>query len=117
MDTLTKIFSILQSKGIEQTVFAALLDVKPQVVSDWKSGRNKSYVKYIVKIASVLGVSVDYLLGSETNKENTELAEYLAVLASRPEMQMMFNLTKDATKADVEAAVKIVEAFLESRDK
>lgn len=43
---------------------------------------------------------------------DAELTEYLEELKSRPELKMMFSLTKNATKKDVEKAVAIVEAFL-----
>ena len=33
-------------------------------------------------------------------------------MKTRPEMKMLFNLAKGATKEDVEKAVKIVEDFL-----
>ena len=33
-------------------------------------------------------------------------------LRTRPELKMMFQLTKDATKEDVEKAVKVIEAML-----
>lgn len=40
------------------------------------------------------------------------LAEYLQQLRTRPEQRMMLSLTKNATKEEVETAVKIVEAYL-----
>ena len=42
--------------------------------------------------------------------------EYLQYLRTRPEMKMLFNLTKDATKEDVEKAVKVIEAMLGKSD-
>ena len=41
-----------------------------------------------------------------------ELTEYLEELRTRPEMKMLFQLTSKATKADVEKAVRIIEAML-----
>ena len=38
--------------------------------------------------------------------------EYLEELRTRPEMKMLFQLTKDATKEDVEKAVRVIEAML-----
>lgn len=43
--------------------------------------------------------------------DDQELNEYLEVLKTRPEMRMLFQLSKDATKEDVEAAVRIIEAL------
>ncbi len=41
-----------------------------------------------------------------------EMAVYLEELRSRPEMKMLFSLAQNATKEDVEAAVRIVKAYL-----
>ena len=38
-------------------------------------------------------------------------SEYLQQLRDRPELRMLFSLTKNATKQDVEAAVRIIEAL------
>lgn len=43
--------------------------------------------------------------------DDAELTEYLEVLKTRPEMRMLFQLSKDATKEDVETAVRIIEAL------
>jgi transcriptional regulator with XRE-family HTH domain len=93
------------------------------------------------KIANYFDTTVDYLLGRTDDPENSdrfgfedpagqnwdslevmdekkplvnddeELTEYLEVLKTRPEMRMLFQLSKDATKEDVEAAVRIIEAL------
>ncbi len=65
MDTVDRIFSLLELKGIEQKVFAKSIGTTPQVVSGWKSGDLKSYQKYLPQIAEVLDTSVDYLLTGE----------------------------------------------------
>lgn len=75
-----------------------------------------SYDRAIV-IAEYLGINADEILNGPGNKktplvnEDQELTEYLEVLKTRPEMRMLFQLSKDATKEDVEAAVRIIEAL------
>ena len=69
-----------------------------------------------VVIAEYLDISVDDILNGPDKKtplinEDQELIEYLEVLKTRPEMRMLFQLSKDATKEDVEAAVRIIEAL------
>ena len=48
----------------------------------------------------------------EITKEDIELQNYLEELRTRPELKMLFSLTKNATKADVEKAVKIIETMI-----
>lgn len=69
-------------------------------------------------IANYLGISVSMIMaGEEEQKEkplvndDEELTEYLEILKTRPEMRMLFQISKDATKEDVEAAVRVIEAI------
>ena len=68
-------------------------------------------------IADYLEISVEAILNGPENQktplinEDEELTEYLEILKTRPEMRMLFQLSKDATKEDVEAAVRIIEAL------
>lgn len=70
-----------------------------------------------VAIANYLNIPVEDIFGGDENKktplvnDDQELTEYLEVLKTRPEMRMLFQLSKDATKEDVEAAVRIIEAL------
>jgi transcriptional regulator with XRE-family HTH domain len=74
MDTLDKIILLIKEKGIEQKKFALDLGLASSAVTDWKSGRNKSYIKHIDKIASYFNVSTDYLLGNaESSAELQEI--------------------------------------------
>lgn len=78
----------------------------------------------LMRIADYFGVSVDYLLGREEKSpvspavttEDAELIEYLEELKTRPEMRMLFSLSKNATKEDVEDAVRIIEALRKGRN-
>ena len=65
-------------------------------------------------MADFFGVSVSAMLGREAPglvNGDAELTAYLEELRDRPELRMLFSLTKDAAKEDVEAAVKIIEAL------
>ena len=66
LDTLNKIIQILKERNIKQIELTNYLGVSKNIFTDWKSGRNTSYIKHLPKIAEFFGVSVDYLLGKET---------------------------------------------------
>lgn len=66
MSDLKRIFDCLDNSKIEQKEFAALLGVNPSAISQWRTGRSKSYTKYLPQIAEALGTTVEYLL---TGKE------------------------------------------------
>ena len=92
---------------------AAKLGISSGAVTKWKNGVVPNSVT-LHKIADFFGVSVEYLLGKEIDtSEDAELNNYLQELRTRPEMRMLFNLAKGATKSDVEKAVKIIETIIQ----
>lgn len=50
--------------------FAEKIGVPANLVSMWKNGASKSYKNYLLQISSSYNVSVDWLCGSEEQKEN-----------------------------------------------
>ena len=65
--TVDRIFSLLEKKGIEQKEFARLIGTSDKTVSAWKTGRAKSYTKYLSQIAEILGTTVNYLVNGNTD--------------------------------------------------
>ena len=68
MNTLDKIIQLLKEQNKKQIDLCEHIGVKKNAFTSWKAGANHSYKKHIDKIAEFLGVSTDYLLG--TQKEN-----------------------------------------------
>ena len=69
MEIINKVIELLENNGLEQKDLYSYLGVKAQTFSDWKAGRNKSYMKYITQIANFFNVSVAYLTGETDTKE------------------------------------------------
>ena len=71
MDTaMQRIILELEKQGKSQTKLADYLGITPNVITDWKSGRIKSYSKYLHAIANFLDVSVEYLKGETDVKKS-----------------------------------------------
>ncbi len=83
MDTLNKILTLMKQKNISNTTLAEHLNISISQISNWKSGNNTSYTKYISKIAEYLGVSTDYLLGTDQNKTASPLRDEAVELYNR----------------------------------
>lgn len=69
MDTADRIFELVDAKYKDQKDFAADIGVTPTQVSKWRGHISKSYVKYLSKIAVVLGTTTDYLVTGEGPKK------------------------------------------------
>ena len=68
--TLQRIISELETQRKSQTNLADYLGITSNVITDWKSGRIKSYSKYLHAIANFLDVSVEYLKGETDIKKS-----------------------------------------------
>ena len=69
MYILTKILDEMKKGKISQKEITSSLGLSQKAFSEWEAGRTKSYMKYLPQIAAVLGVSVDYLLGTDSREK------------------------------------------------
>ena len=116
-DTLNRIFArnlntCLKCVGKSQKEVADKLGISVSTFSSWCTGAKMPRMDKIELLANYFGVQKSDLIEDKTVKEQTELEEYLEYLRTRPEMKMLFSLTKGASKEDVEKAVKIIETLL-----
>lgn len=118
---IQRVKELLAAKGITKNKMLTDLQLGKNSFVNWESRGTVPSGEVLAKIANYFGVSVDYLLGEDHAKEKTEsdtrdaeLAELLEELKTRPEMKMLFSITKDATKEDVEKAVSIIKALRDS---
>lgn len=75
MNTKTRIFDLLDEKGIEQKALAAMIGVSSDTVSNWRVGKSNSYTRYLVQIAQALETTPEYLLTGEKSSPSPERDE------------------------------------------
>ena len=106
--------------GISQTELAECIGTSKQnlykyendIITNIPSDRVEALAKRLnTSPAYIMGWNEGDSLPSPTITEDAELNEYLEILRTRPEMKMMFQLAKGATKEDVEKAVRVIEAM------
>ena len=93
--------------------------ISKSLVTKWKTNHVQVPSPDVLKkLSAYFNIPVSELLSEEKKapliNDDQELTDYLEMLKTRPECRMLFQLTKNATKEDVEAAVRIIEAL---RDK
>ena len=109
-----KLGALRRQRGLTQAQLAAKLGVSKSAVSMYERGNREPELELLERMADLFEVSVSSLLGREREdllNSDPELTGYLESLRDRPELRMLFSVTRDATKEDVEAAVKIIEAL------
>ena len=72
--TAERIFEVADEIFTEQKDFAVALGVSASLVSQWRKGITKSFVKYLPQIAEVLNTTVQWLITGEGEKDRTAVA-------------------------------------------
>ena len=107
-----RIEALLRERGISGSKLSADLGMSRSFMTELRKGRAKG-AETAARIAEYLGVTTDYLLGKSEQpgpvNGDEELTEYLQELRERPDKRMLFSVTKNATKAQVEAIVRMIE--------
>lgn len=111
-----RFIELCNQKGVSPTRAALEAGISKSLVSKWKSNATKEPSPEVLrKIADYFGISPYEVLEAKEEQpfvnDDEELTEYLEMLRTRPEMKMMFQLAKGATKEDVEKAVRVIEAM------
>ena len=109
-----RLAALRRERGMTQAELAAELGISKSAVSMYERGNREPELDLLQEMADLFGVSVSSLLGREEDdllRGDPELTGYLESLRDRPELRMLFSLTQNATKEDVEAAVRIIEAL------
>lgn len=95
-----RLFALVDQKYVEQKDFAAELGITPSIISEWRRGKSTSFakLKYVSRIAEILGTTTEYILTGETaarpqegdelidaiqgltDEERRKVAEYVALL-------------------------------------
>ena len=75
MGTLDIVSDLLKTQNKSQKDLTDFLGIKKNAFTNWKNGHTESYKKYLPQIADFLSVSIDYLLGKESNS-GTENVDY-----------------------------------------
>ena len=115
-DTL---LSLRRERGLTQAQLAEALGMSKSAVSMYERGNREPELELLQRMADFFHVSVSTLLGREEDglvNGDSELTGYLQELRDRPEMRMLFSVTRGAKKEDVEAAVRIIEALREQHE-
>lgn len=66
-----KLKELRKEKKLTQTELASKLNISQKLYSNWESGKAEPTLDNIIKLANILDVTVDYLLGRSDNFSNT----------------------------------------------
>lgn len=98
--------------NMSQIDLANILNISQQAISSYENNDRNPDIDTLIKMSKIFHKSIDYLLDNESSPTD-EVTELLETLHKRPEMKALFSISKNATKADIEKTMKIIEALKE----
>ena len=119
---LKKIFAknlnyYLQKKGVDKRTFAKEIDTPYFTVVDWAKGAKYPRMDKVERIANYFNITMSDLIEEKGNRTSPqdEVWEMRAELQQRPELKVLFDMSKKATKEDVEKAIQMMEIFISKK--
>jgi transcriptional regulator with XRE-family HTH domain len=104
-----KILSLINNKNVNKKNLSKFLGIAPSVISDWISGRSKSYIKYVDRIAEYFKVSTDYILkGEEEQKYDSPKSK------TEKEFIVLARRTPNMSEKDHKEFIKFIEDSAET---
>ena len=105
---------LCRNKGVKPSKAAIDAGINKSTVTYWKKTPDfKPNGAVIEKLSKYFGITRAELLGEQKERplinNDEELTEYLEELRERSDMRMLFSVTKNATKEQVMAIVKMIE--------
>lgn len=107
MEFINILNKLLQERGISGHKLAQDLGLGKNAYTSWRDRGNIPSGEVLANIADYFNVSIDYLLG----REEYQLPE----LTGRKDLDVLFDLAKDAPPEDVQFAVDLLQKFRENR--
>ena len=102
MDTVDRIFDLLNKSGLSQQDFASQIGVKKNAVSRWKTRELQSYTKYLPQIAEVLGTTTEYLLTGSGPKQKRLVSDS----DTKPDWMIQFEALSPGAQKEVIAFIE-----------
>lgn len=131
MDFGKNLRTLRRRAGLKQKDLSETFGVALSTVAMWETGKRQPDLDMVKRISDFFEVSADELISDgyepgvpAEERESVrasgfgfmtdELADLRQMLRTRPEVKMLFSVSKNASKEDIERAVAIIEALKNS---
>ena len=94
-------------------IFCEKIGAPTNIISEWESGKTKSYRNYVHAVAMAYGVSVEWLKGESEQKENPTVKD--GEVEKDPLIEEALRLLANMTQAEQQLAIERLDNILKSR--
>lgn len=104
-----KYAKIRDERGMKDSEVAKRAGISPSVLSDWKKGRYELRADKLKRIAAVLDVSIENLMGEEGYYVSPETAQIAQELFENRDLRLLFDAARDAKPEDLQMAAELIK--------
>ena len=118
MDFKERLKELRKKRGYSQVVLAEKLGLSKSTIGAYETGDIKPSVEALELIADFFNVNMSYLMGEEDMSMyylDPEVAEMAQELYDRPELQVLFDASRNLSKEDVEMVTALIEKMAGNR--
>jgi len=129
MDFIQNLTKLIEMRGITVNKLLKDLHMGKGTFATWKKRGTIPNGETLQKIADYFGVTIDYLLTGKKQENirvydeddnvvvlDDETLEIIDSLRKRPDMKILFSVSKKAKPEDIIKAVKIIEALRDTKE-
>ena len=112
MDFKERLKELRKRKGLSQVALAERLGMSKSTIGMYETGDIKPSIEALNALADFFNVNISYLMGEEPGSTyylDPEVAEMAQELYERPEMRVLFDASRKASKEDIEQVAAILE--------
>lgn len=102
---------IRKQRNMTMRELGAAVGVSESSISLYETGKNEPDIQTISKIADVLGVSIDTLLGHEESVPEDEVMALRDQLRRDPNTRLLFDAARNANPEHIRAAAEMLKAL------
>lgn len=108
---------LMEEKGMKHSDVSKATGISTSALTDWKKGRYQPKADKIQKIAELFGVSVEYLMTGEKQKEyylNEETTRIAQAVFDNPDLKILFDAAQNVRPENIMLAAEMLKRMKES---